>query len=206
MKTSESIVEIAKALAAFQGAVRSPKATTENPFFKSKYATLNQIQDAIREEALKNGLAIIQSAGGNGEGVTITTRVIHTSGEWIEAYPLVLTPDKPTPQGAGSAITYGRRYALSAILGISSEDDDDANAAEPEKEEKKRPPAKSITQTAVYRKMMATAKDVFADYNEEERYRLLHEHMEAAFGVTSSKDLNAEQISLIIEWLEGWKE
>jgi len=214
MKTSESIGEIAKALTKFQGEVKSPKATTENPFFKSKYATLAQIQDAIRDEAKKNGLSIIQSAGAGNEfshgAVHITTRIIHESGEWIESDTLMLTPDKPTPQGAGSAITYGRRYSLSAILGISSEEDDDANAAEPDTKKPSKPAKKTatkITQTAIYKKMWATAKEVFqgVGYADEDIKHLLHEHILDTYGLESSTELNGEQIGEIIEWLNGWK-
>src|SRR5699024_5628712 len=119
------------ALGKFQGEVKNPANTATNPFFKSKYAPLNDVLNTVRPILSKHGLSVLQAPHTEGENVTITTILMHESGEWIESPPLSLKMDKVTAQGAGSAITYARRYALSAVLGISSEDDDDGNAAEP---------------------------------------------------------------------------
>jgi len=124
---SESIANIAKALVSFQAEIKNPANTADNPFFKSKYAPLNEILNYVRPVLSKHGLAVVQSPGGDGDVTTITTLLMHTSGEWIETDPLGLKAEKQTAQGAGSAVTYGRRYSLSAALGISSEDDDDGN-------------------------------------------------------------------------------
>lgn len=129
MKKSESIANLAMALCQFQGEAENPKNTANNPFFKSKYAPLSEVINATKPLLSKHGLSILQSPSGDGEHIIITTLLMHSSGEWIEGEPLVLKADKPTAQGAGSAITYGRRYALSAILGIASEEDDDGNSA-----------------------------------------------------------------------------
>lgn len=129
MQKSDSIKSLAKALAAFQAEVKNPANTADNPFFKSKYAPLQDILNLVRPLLSKHGLSILQIPSGDGEKIIITTMLMHESGEWIESCPLVLKADKPTAQGVGSAITYGRRYALSAVLGISSEDDDDGNQA-----------------------------------------------------------------------------
>ena len=129
MKKSESIANLAQALCDFQGEITNPKNTAANPFFKSKYAPLSEVINTTKELMFKHGLSCLQSPSGDGEHIIITTLLMHSSGEWIEGEPLVLKADKVTAQGAGSAITYGRRYALSAILGIASEEDDDANHA-----------------------------------------------------------------------------
>lgn len=129
MNKSESIVELAKALAAFQGEAKNPPNTAENPHFKSRYAPLSEILNSVRPVLAKHGLSVIQSPGGDGDMVSMTTLLLHSSGEWVMAGPLTLKADKPTAQGAGSGITYARRYSLSAVLGISSEDDDDGNQA-----------------------------------------------------------------------------
>ncbi|WP_461369718.1 ERF family protein, partial [Candidatus Darwinibacter acetoxidans] len=127
MNHSESIANIAKALVSFQAEIKNPANTADNPFFKSKYAPLNEILNYVRPVLSKHGLAVVQSPGGDGDVTTITTLLMHTSGEWIETDPLGLKAEKQTAQGTGSAVTYGRRYSLSAALGISSEDDDDGN-------------------------------------------------------------------------------
>ncbi len=128
MNKSESIKSIAAALNAFQAGMRSIKEESENPFFKSKYADLPDIWKAIRPGLANNGLSVIQ--GGrvvNGEAVLVTT-VMHVSGEWIEGeYPIV-SKDK-TPQGLGSGNTYARRYALSGMLGLTTDQDDDGEGS-----------------------------------------------------------------------------
>ena len=129
MKKSESIANLAMALCKFQGEVTNPKNTAPNPFFKSKYAPLSEVINTTKELMFNNGLSVLQSPSGDGEHIVITTLLMHSSGEWIEGEPLVLKADKITAQGAGSAITYGRRYALSAILGVASEEDDDGDHA-----------------------------------------------------------------------------
>jgi len=126
---SESIKEIASALAKFQAEVKDPVKDSDNPFFKSKYVELDGLLAAVRPVLSKNGLSFIQSPGGNGQDITITTLLMHSSGEWIEFDPLTLHAVKTDPQGAGSAITYARRYALSAILGVAWDADDDGNKA-----------------------------------------------------------------------------
>lgn len=129
MNKSESIKNIAIALSKFQGEVQNPKNTADNPYFNSKYAPLSDVLNIVRPILSKYGLSVLQSPSSDAQNIIISTMLMHESGEWIELEPLTLKADKQTAQGTGSAITYGRRYALSAILGISSEDDDDGNHA-----------------------------------------------------------------------------
>ena len=130
MRTSEDIKDIAAALSAFQAECPNVIKSATNPFFKSKYATLDAIWDTIRSVLNKHGLVIVQG-GGYVEStvVTVTTRLVHTSGQWFESDYHLPGGDgnKYTPQSVGSAITYGRRYGLSAMLGIASEEDTDGN-------------------------------------------------------------------------------
>ena len=202
MKKSDYIQNLALALIEFQGEVINPPNTTANPFYSSRYCPLSELLNRMRPLLSKHNLAVIQSASGDGEKVSIETILIHKSGEWIEVCPLILALDKPTPQGAGSAITYGRRYALSAILGISSEDDDDANLAEKPVKEKK--PARSIVETAIFKKMWARTKEVFPKYSLEEINRIMHEHILEEYGLESSSGLKKEQIEEILAWLDSW--
>src|SRR5690625_4310273 len=130
MNKSDSVKNIGIALAKFQAEVKNPKNTADNPFYKSKYAPLQDVLNEVRPLLSKHGLSVIQSPSGDGENISVTTLLLHESGEWIEFDPLVLKAEKITPQGAGIAVTYGRRYSLSAVLGISSEDDDDGNGLE----------------------------------------------------------------------------
>jgi hypothetical protein len=142
MNKSESIKGLATALCAFQGEVKNPPKSADNPFYKSKYTTLDVLIDTAKPLLQKNGLSYLQSSSGDGERISVTTLLMHNSGEWIESDPLVLRADKATAQGAGSAVTYARRYALAAVLGLASDEDDDGNGAEPKKAEPKKPEAK----------------------------------------------------------------
>ena len=125
MNKSETIKELATALCEFQSAVEMIKKTEVNPFFKSKYASLADILNVIRQPLADNGLSFVQFPSGK---YGLNTMLLHTSGEWIsESYEM--EPTKHDPQGAGSVITYQRRYALGAILGLNIDVDDDANAS-----------------------------------------------------------------------------
>jgi len=134
MEKSESIKELANALCKFQAEVEKIKKGATNPFFKSKYATLADILDVIRQPLANNGLSFVQFP----KGVhSLETMLMHTSGEYLaESYEM--RPTKDDPQGAGSVITYQRRYALGAVLGLNIDEDDDANKASlPAKEPQK---------------------------------------------------------------------
>lgn len=149
MRHSESIKEIAAAVAAFQSEVKDPSRNGENPHFKSKYVQLDGLLAAVRPILAKHGLSIVQSTGGNGQDISVSTMLLHRSGEWIETDALMIKPAKADPQGCMSAITYSRRYSLSAALGVAWDDDDDGNAAStPPKEEKQKAKAKATKQKA----------------------------------------------------------
>jgi hypothetical protein len=131
MQKSESIGELAKALAVAQGEIQNAKKDSENPFFRSKYADLAAVREACQGPLSKNGLAVIQTPKTtlteDHTIISVETLLCHSSGEWISE-ELSAIPVKTDPQGIGSCITYLRRYALSAVAGVASEDDD-GNAA-----------------------------------------------------------------------------
>jgi len=127
MKTSNEISNLAKALTAFQkSAPPIPKdKTAKLGTYSYKYADLASIWDKIRGVLADNELAVVQSPSSYQTEQTLTTMVTHSSGEWIsDTMSLKIVQD--TPQGQGSAITYARRYALTAMLGLVADDDTDA--------------------------------------------------------------------------------
>lgn len=128
MEQSESIAALAAALVKAQGVIEGAVKDRNNPAFKSKYADLSSVWDAVRGPLSDNGLAVAQFPGEAGDGrMSLTTILTHASGEWMRS--TMSTPlAKQDPQGVGSALTYMRRYALSAVLGVCPEDDD-GNAA-----------------------------------------------------------------------------
>lgn len=118
---------IAAALAKAQATLSNVSKDKANPFFKSKYADLGSVLDAVRGPLADNDLAIVQTTE-YVDGVTLLcTALLHKSGQSISGrYPIIST--KQDPQGYGSAMTYARRYTIMAIVGVAAEDDD-ANAA-----------------------------------------------------------------------------
>ena len=128
MKQSESIKELATALAKAQGELKHASKDSVNPHFRSKYADLASVWEACREALSSNGLAVVQFPSDFTNNVmSLTTRITHSSGEWLEQ-TMTAPVSKPDPQGIGSCLTYMRRYALAAVVGVY-QDDDDANSA-----------------------------------------------------------------------------
>lgn len=127
MRTSEQINELAAALAKAQAEMKNAKLNKVNSHFKNRYADLAEIRDTVTPALSKHGIAVTHGMDAvDGGGLVVVTRLIHSSGQWIESrFPIAY--DKP--QTMGSAITYARRYNLSAIANIAADDDDDANAA-----------------------------------------------------------------------------
>jgi len=134
MMHSEQINELAAALANAQGEIAGALKDSENPFYKSRYADLASVWAACRGPLSKAGLAVIQvpSAFLCGEDqlqVTVETLLAHSSGQWVRGEVSVIT--KGDPQAVGSAVTYLRRYAVAAFVGVAPEaEDDDAEAAQ----------------------------------------------------------------------------
>lgn len=122
---SEFVANLAAALAKFQSEVENAVKNAQNPHFRNRYADLAEIINTVRPTLTKHGLSVVQLPGYNAEEgvVTVTTILLHSSGEWISGVAGAPAP-KRDPQGVGSAITYLRRYALAALVGIAQEDDD----------------------------------------------------------------------------------
>ena len=128
MVKSEAINELAAALAKAQGQMEGAKKDADNPFFKSKYADLASVVEAIRGPFAEHGLSYVQCPDAcEGEEVAVDTVLMHASGQWISSRTVVPVTKKDA-QGYGSALTYARRYGLQAIAGVAAEDDD-GNAA-----------------------------------------------------------------------------
>jgi hypothetical protein len=124
MRSSDSLSNIAPALVAALGEIEGAAKKAKNPHFKSSYANLETVIDASRDVLTGHGLTVLQGPGAMCEGrLSLTTRLIHTSGEWVES-TLEIPVGKLDPQGTGSAITYARRYSLMAMLNMPAVDDD----------------------------------------------------------------------------------
>ena len=150
MKQSENITDLATALCLAQAQMGGAVKDSNNPFFKSSYADLTSIIKVIKKPLSDNGLSFVQlpitSEGGKGVGVI--TMLMHNSGQWLQGEYL-LPMDKITPQGAGSCLSYSRRYALQALLGIPAVDDDSEAAMFRGQPAAQEPPQKRVSKTLV---------------------------------------------------------
>jgi hypothetical protein len=138
IETSPSIENLATALGKFQAETHGVVKDAANPFFKSRYATLEAVIETARPGLAKVGLAFLQAPKGQvGMTVELETMLMHgSSGEWVR-FSTVMPLPKSDPQGVGSAITYAARYALMAMLGLPPLDDDAEAAKQPQRPEQK---------------------------------------------------------------------
>lgn len=128
MDKSEQIDAIAAAFAKAQGKVKHAVKDSTNPHFKSKYSDLASIWEACRDALTENGIGVIQApfSAEHGE-IGLETMLLHASGQFMSRSFTMPVPQF-TPQGVGSALTYARRYALAAMVGVSPDDDDGEGA------------------------------------------------------------------------------
>lgn len=180
MKRSEDITELTKALVKFNSEVSKITKDASNPYFKNNYATLDQIVEEIRPLLTKNGLAIMQFPSGDGNTVSVTTLLIHESGQWIESEPINMKPVKNDPQAVGSCITYARRYSLQAFLSLNTGEDDDGNKAthtEPPQEE-----------LASEKQLNLITQLLQKNVNEKHSFAQLHEALKERLGTTKNME------------------
>ena len=128
MTHSESLKELAPALAKAQGEIKHATEASRNDHFGSSYAALTQVWDAVREPLGKYGISVSQWPCAEDGAVGVETFLLHTSGEWMLGC-LMIPVERKNAHGVMSAITYAKRGMLSAVCGVVSEADDDGNAA-----------------------------------------------------------------------------
>lgn len=160
MKTSESISKFAVAFCAAQAEIKSALKDSTNPHFKSRYADLESVIEAVKPSLTKHGISFLQPASPSDDGrLHLTTRLLHTSGEWMEDTAVCPLP-KADPQGFGSAMTYLRRYSLASFCGVA-QTDDDGNGATPANDK----PSASSTQQPVAGALGKITKRTLDDLN-----------------------------------------
>ena len=210
---------LTKALAAFQGEITNPPKTKTakvptktGSSYQYKYADLPDIIDVTKTPLAKHGLSVSMTPVSTAEGIGVEPILMHSSGEYIKGDPFILpfAMVNATPQGAGSAITYARRYALASILGISADEDDDAELAThhtatapapnqispksaPQETRQPAPPAQSATGELATepqtKRLFVLLRNAQINPDEAKGY------MATKYGVDSSKKLTKRQIS-----------
>lgn len=147
MNRSDSIASLATALAKANLEMSNPVFDKKNPHYNSGYASLAAVLNAIREPLAKHGLSLIQTISTEPGSVTITTSLIHASGEWLSADVSVAVQNNATAQAVGSATSYMRRYSALAMCGIAGDNaDDDGEEDRRDREERKPMPAPTRSQ------------------------------------------------------------
>jgi hypothetical protein len=187
MTTSESTEKIAEALVLAQRQMLPLIKDSANPFFRSKYADLQAVTEACYPALQANGICVIQSAeAGEHSGLNIKTRLLHSSGQFIET-DCVIPPAGQDPQKYGSAVTYGRRYGLQAAMGLAAVDDDgegamNRNAAKPASTPSPKPAPKPAPAKAEPGKDEAMADKIVAAFWEQVDVDSLNAKMAKAKG------------------------
>lgn len=160
---SEQIGELAKALSNFQGHLEGVEKDSTNPFFKSKYADLHAVWQAIRKPLADNGLSVTQINAWDHDKECLITVLMHASGQWIRSVmPIVVS--KTDIQAFGGSMTYCKRYALQAIVGCSSYDDDGEEAMKPVRQEKPKTQGNGSTLDDLCKTLLEFSKEQVDEY------------------------------------------
>lgn len=211
MRMSESIQDLAKSLVTANKTVGNPKKNAINPHLKNKYATLDAVIFAYKESYLSNGITVLENPKTEDGRVGVEITLLHETGQYITHDPFMLPPGKNDAQGHGSAVTYARRYALSAVMNISADDDDDGNGAQqkPQGQQSKPPYKKPSSETPkdngmispAQIKALGTKTGIIAKANGEEQ-KTVYENAIKVFGITkSTRELTKGEASKIIDYL-----
>jgi len=204
---SEKIDDLMTALVHAQSKISTIKKDSKNPHFKSSYASLESVWDAIRQPIVSADLVVNQIPLGNN---MLMTQVSHKSGQWIRGIMKMEIQDALNPQKRGSAITYMKRYMLSAMLGLS-EEDDDGNAISSKPVGKPFPTAtKTSTPTTPTTPTTPNAAPPKKLGELVDRVRVLKvpsgavsEYIKKAFNVSSSRELSEEQVEITMLHFEA---
>jgi hypothetical protein len=203
MRKSETIGSLAKALSAAQADMGPARKGADNPYFESTYADLSSVTDAIREPLASHGIAYVQTIEPGEEGfVNIHTSLIHESGEWIESV-LPIRPVKTNPQGIGSAISYGKRYGLQAIVCLPSSDDDAEGAmGRPKPQSPRMAPAKPQDVAPVSEAQLKKLHTVAGQLNLDRDALLKGCSAHIGRVIQSTKDLTKAEAVKVIDAME----
>jgi hypothetical protein len=194
---SENINELLSALAKAQGKIQPASKDKSNPFFKSKYADLSSVWDACRDSLSENGLSVIQLPQTKEEGLFLTSILGHSSGQWIKS-ELLIPLSKNDPQTIGSALTYFRRYSLSALVGVAPEDDDGEKAQAPFRQ-KTSPIAYGLDNSSKISKNQAESLEIILHQCDSNYRKWVHESLKKQFNIDSIYELPAHMFQRVNE-------
>lgn len=185
MNKSESIKEISKALLDAQKETGAATKDATNPHFRSKYADLTSVIEAVKGPLNNHGITFLQPVSLSDAGVCVETVLMHSSGEWISE-SLTVPVSKHDAQGVGSAISYGRRYGLQSMCGVPAEDDDGnlATSAAP----KAKPKSEKV-------EAMNIKRDLYEELSDEDK-ELVNSHAAKIKTLLNRKDISGARDEL----------
>lgn len=169
VEKSENITNLAAALLKAQKEMGVALKNAENPYYKSKYADFKAVIDTIKEPLTNNGIAFLQAVNGGSENPCVETMLLHESGQFLCTKTPIFCLKLNDPQAFGKGITYSKRYALQAFLGLPSEDDDAEAAMGRKNKTKNEAPAKKTPQG----KSKAIIEQAFFNFTTEHKDKLL---------------------------------
>ena len=211
MRTSDEISEISEALVEAQSEMENPpkNATASAGKFSYDYTTLDELIEDCQSVLNEHGVTVIQG-GKTIDGIPhITTRLLHESGQWIESTAQVMTETRD-PQDYGKGITYSRRYSLSAMLGIASEEDDDAahtGSSKPSGGGQKPMADNEGSITENQRKAIhGKASGKICPKKELDGKSEIISYIKSSSDVDSLNDLSKSKASNVIDWLDNLPE
>lgn len=200
MEKSNEIGSLAKAMGLFRSKVEQPAKDANNPFFKSKYVTLEGVIKSVDTAIIDTGLTWYQEPVSDNNKIGVATHIFHESGEWLAFEPFYVTPTKVDPQAQGSALTYAKRYSLAAAFGISSDIDDDGNGAS----SNDKPNTNNQTGSIISPKQIGMVKNLFnqfatltkADVKKVSEFALSH------YKITKLENATSSQASALIKYMQ----
>ena len=191
MNKSESIKELATALAKAQGEMKNPSFDSTNPHFKSQYASLAAVRNATVPILAKFGISVIQPLTATERGVSCAVILLHSSGEWIEFAGLEIPVSKGDAQGMVSAATYAKRTTLQSCLVVVGDADDDGNAATVAKP---KPAMADLDKALLVINASPTLKDLQAVFTDAYKAAQAAEDKAAMTIITAAKNKRKEQL------------
>ena len=199
MNQSEQINELMGALAKAQGEMSHAIKDSTNPHFKSNYADLASVWNACREPLSKNGLAVTQTMDFLEEKQVLVTTLAHTSGQWVKSF-LGLPIQRPGPQELGSCLSYCRRYALAAVVGVYQDDDDGEKAQKDYR--KKDEPAKAPVKEPLTQKQKDYMDGLLDQIGDASYQHTIENWCTNTLGLKSPYDMTQDQYNTTIKRME----
>ena len=204
VRMSDSIKNISKALVGAQAEVGKALKNQKNTHFRSQYADLSAVLEVSKPALAKQGLALTQFPGEAEGRLTMSTLLIHESGEWIQLPPASIPLQAQTPHGFGSAMSYLRRYTTSAILAISvGLDDDDGNEATEETEKAPKQKPKKKATASQLKKARLDLLEILETVKDDTTSTIDSEHILGAEALLTDETSTLERLQSAKKYLEA---